>query len=175
MAGLAVRIVTVGNTVIPNLSISPEDDPELRETLKRCSPATYYAVCKFRATGDPEDLRPIVLGVVERFVDRDRRALLQGSAEASTSLRLREDLGLDSLTMMEIIMLAEEVLQFTISNEELSRLCTLGEVQRFIIEKVTAPNPGSPSQPATPASTLDSTYADPPEAKVAAPVSSMGR
>ncbi|MSU48147.1 MAG: acyl carrier protein [Opitutus sp.] len=133
----------------------PEDDPVLREALKRCSPATYYAACKFRAGGDLENLRTVVLGVVERFVDRDRRTLLQGPPAVTTTLRLREDLGLDSLTMMEIIMLAEEVLQFTISNEELTRLCTLGEVQRFIVGKVAAPAPLASAQKESPIEVWD--------------------
>jgi len=129
----------------------PEDDPVLRETLKRCSPATYYAACKFRASGDPDALRTVVLGVVERFADRDRRACLQGDPAGVAALHLREDLGLDSLTMMEVVMIAEEVLGITISNEELTRLRTLGAVQAFIVEKVA----GTPSAPARPGSATE--------------------
>lgn len=121
----------------------PEDDPVLRETLKRCSPATYYAACKFRASGDPDALRAVVLGVVERFTDRECRARLQGDAAAVAALGLREDLGLDSLTMMEVVMIAEDVLGITISNEELTRLRTLGAVQSFIVAKVARPLPAA--------------------------------
>lgn len=130
----------------------PEDDPVLRETLKRCSPATYYAACKFRANGDPDALRAVVLGVVERFADRERRPLLQADAATVGALRLREDLGLDSLTMMEVVMIAEDVLRITISNEELTRLRTLGAVQTFIVEKATGTLPA----PALPLSASDS-------------------
>lgn len=119
----------------------PEDDPVLRETLKRCSPATYYAACKFRASGDPDALRVVVLGVVERFTDRESRTRLQGDAATVAALSLREDLGLDSLTMMEVVMIAEDVLRITISNEELTRLHTLGAVQTFIVEKATGTLP----------------------------------
>ncbi len=125
----------------PNNTPAPDDDPALRETLKRCSPATYYAACKFRATRDPELLRAVVLGVVERFVERDLRGKLQGASEEVMALRLREDLGLDSLTMMEVVMIAEEVLPITISNEELTRLRTLGSVQQFIVDKVATGRP----------------------------------
>lgn len=115
---------------------APADDPALREALKRCSPATYYAACKFRASADPADLALVVHGVIERFTERDRRAQL---AASSASLRLREDLGLDSLTMMEVVMLAEEVLGISVNNEELVHLRTLGDVQAFIARKVAAP------------------------------------
>ena len=124
----------------------PEDDPVLRETLKRCSPATYYAACKFRANGDPDALRAVVLGVVERFADRERRTSLQGDPATVAALHLSEDLGLDSLTMMEVVMIAEDVLRITISNEELTRLRTIGAVQTFLLEKAT----GTPPAPARP-------------------------
>jgi acyl carrier protein len=112
------------------------DDPELREALKRCSPATYFAACKFRQTGDHEHLAAIIAGVVERYVERDLRAKVQ---TGDTTLRLREDLGLDSLTMMEIVMLAEEVLRISISNEELTHLRTLADVQGFFHAKLREP------------------------------------
>jgi acyl carrier protein len=108
------------------------DDPELREALKRCSPATYFAACKFRQTGDTTHLPAIIAGVVERYVERDLRVKLR---EGDT-LRLREDLGLDSLTMMEIVMLAEEVLRISISNEELTHLKTLADVGQFFASKL---------------------------------------
>lgn len=111
---------------------TPADDPALREALKRCSPATYYAACKFRTHGRSEDLRAVVLGVVERFVERDLRPKLTVQAD---SLRLSEDLGIDSLTMMEIVMLAEEVLPVSMSNEELAKLRTLGDVHAFMLAK----------------------------------------
>ena len=122
-----------------NQDPAPSDDPVLREALKRCSPATYYAACKFRVSRHPDDLRAVVLGVVERFVERDLRAKLSAPDDALRALRMSQDLGLDSLTMMEIVMIAEEVLPITISNEELTRLATLGQVLDFIATKVTAP------------------------------------
>ena len=113
----------------------PEDDPALRDALKRCSPATYYAACKFKSFGHSEDLRTVVLGVIERFVERELRPKL---ADASETLRLREDLGLDSLTMMEVVMVAEEVVRISVSNEELTQLRTLGDVQAFMLAKTSA-------------------------------------
>jgi len=109
------------------------DDPQLREALKRCSPDTYFAACKFRQTGDPVQLAVIITGVVERFVERELRPKLR---TGDTALRLREDLALDSLTMMEIVMLAEEILRITISNEELTSLRTLADVHGFFEAKL---------------------------------------
>jgi acyl carrier protein len=116
--------------------ISPAEDAQLREALKRCSPCTYYAAYQFRLTGDPARLPAIVVGVIERYVEPALRAKLR---EPSDGLRLAEDLAIDSLTLMEIVLLAEEVLPLSIANEELRHLRTLGEVQRFVAEKVSAP------------------------------------
>ena len=127
----------------PHLNPSPEDDPALREALKRCSPATYYAACKFKTFRRTEDLRVVVSGVVERFVERELRSKF---AHADDTLRLREDLGLDSLTMMEVVMIAEEVLQITVSNEELTHLRTLADVQSFILAKTVSASPNAPSK-----------------------------
>lgn len=123
------------------------EDPVLRETLKRCSPATYRAACQFRATGDRASLHTLISGVIERFVDRDLRDKLAVPAEAAPALRLREDLGLDSLTMMEVVMIAEEVLCITISYEELARLRNLGEVHDFIAGKLEQAEPGGATAP----------------------------
>jgi acyl carrier protein len=114
---------------LPGKLFTPEDEAALRESLKRCSPSTFEAAVQFRKTGNPDHVPAIVIGVIERFVEPDLRAKLK---EPDDDLRLREDLGIDSLTMMEIVMLAEDVFQMSINNEELCGLRTLGDVRRFI-------------------------------------------
>lgn len=112
---------------------SAEDEANLRESLKRCSPSTFEAACQFRKTGNLQHLPVIVSGVIERYVENNLRPKLK---EPSDNLRLAEDLGIDSLTMMEIVMLAEDALQITINNEELRGLRTLGEVRQFLQGKL---------------------------------------
>jgi acyl carrier protein len=110
-----------------------EDDAHLREALKRCSAPTYHAAREFRRTGRIDHLPVIVHGVVERYVDREFRGKMR---TPSNELRLAEDLGLDSLSMMEIVMLAEDILRISIDNDELRQLRTLGDVVRFIERKL---------------------------------------
>ena len=112
---------------------SPEDEVALREALKRCSPSTYEAAVQFRKTGNPEHLPAVVIGVVERYVEPELRIKLKDAAD---DLRMIEDLGIDSLTMMEIVILVEDVLHMTINNEELRNLRTVGDVKAFIDCKV---------------------------------------
>ncbi len=112
---------------------TPEDETALRESMRRCAPSSFEAAVQFRKTGNPEHLPAIVIGVIERFVEPDLRVKLK---DADDDLRLIEDLSIDSLTMMEIIILVEEVLQMTINNEELRNLRTVGDVKTFIDCKI---------------------------------------
>jgi 3-hydroxyacyl-[acyl-carrier-protein] dehydratase len=112
---------------------APEDEVALREALKRCSPSTFEAAVQYRKTGNPEHVPAVVIGVIERFVEPDLRIKLK---DADDDLRLIEDLGIDSLTMMEIVILVEDVLQMTINNDELRNLRMVGDVKTFIDCKI---------------------------------------
>jgi len=112
---------------------APEDETSLREALKRCSPSTFEASVQFLKTGNPEHVPAVVIGVIERFVEPDLRVKLK---DADDDLRLIEDLGIDSLTMMEIVILVEDVLQLSINNDELRNLRTVGDVKTFIDCKI---------------------------------------
>lgn len=114
-------------------TFTPEDETALRESLKRCSPSTFEAAVQFRKTGNPEHVPAVVIGVIERFVEPDLRTKLK---DADDDLRLIEDLGIDSLTMMEIVILVEDILQLSINNDELRNLRTVGDVKMFIDCKI---------------------------------------
>ena len=110
-----------------------EDEAALRDALKRCSPSTFEAAVQYRKTGNAEHVPAVVIGVIERFVEPELRVKLK---DADDDLRLIEDLGIDSLTMMEIVILVEDVLQMTINNDELRNLRTVGDVKTFIDCKI---------------------------------------
>ena len=130
----SASLPTLGSSNLPApRTFSPEDEAQLREALKRCPPATLAAACAFRRTGDLSQVPAIVLGIIERYVESGLRSRLQQPAE---SLRLVEDLGIDSLTMMEIVILAEDVLQVTVNNDELRGLVTLADVRQFLACKL---------------------------------------
>src|ERR1043165_6598999 len=114
-------------------TFGPEDEAALRESLKRCSPSTFEAAVQYRKTGNAEHVPAVVIGVIERFVEPDLRVKLK---DADDDLRLIEDLGIDSLTMMEIVILVEDVLQMSINNDELRNLRTVGDVKTFIDCKI---------------------------------------
>ena len=125
--------VTSKPSPTPLKPFAPEDEAALREALKRCSPSTFEAAVQFRKTGNPEHVPAVVIGVIERFVEPDLRMKLK---DADDDLRLIEDLGIDSLTMMEIVILVEDVLTMSINNDELRNLRTVGDVKTFIDCKI---------------------------------------
>jgi 3-hydroxyacyl-[acyl-carrier-protein] dehydratase len=130
--------------IAPPAGQTPEnDEAALRESLKRCTPATVEAALAFRATRDPAFVPAVVIGIVERFVEPDSRPKLKGDAD---EVRLIEDLGIDSLTMMEIVMLVEEVLQMQINNDELRNLRSVGDVKVFIDCKLRGVPPPAPAR-----------------------------
>jgi len=132
-------------TQTPNQSkaFTAEDESALRESLKRCSSAAVEAALQFRKTHDATHVPAVVIGVIERFVEPGLRPKLH---TADDDLRMVEDLGIDSLTMMEIVILVEDVLQMQINNEELRNLRTVGDVKTFIDCKARGLPPPKPTR-----------------------------
>jgi acyl carrier protein len=80
--------------------------------------------------------------------------------------RLREDLGLDSLAMIELLFKIEEHFDLEIPNEDLSRVTTVADVTAYVEEKL---GTGAAAPPAA------SVKATPPAATVPATVRSADR
>lgn len=114
--------------------LPPDEEAALRESLRRCSPNTIDAAIRYRQDGDISLIPVIVEGIAARFLEPEVRPKLETGDD---SLRIFEDLGIDSLTMVEIVILVEETLQISIDNEELKDLRTIGDVNKFIDSKVT--------------------------------------
>ena len=87
----------------------------------------------FQATGDVKLVPVVVLGIVERFLEPEMVDVLK---KGDDSVKFMEDLGLDSLTMFEAIMMVEESLGISIKNEELLDLRSVGDLKKFIQAKL---------------------------------------
>jgi 3-hydroxyacyl-[acyl-carrier-protein] dehydratase len=113
----------------PALPLPQDEEQKLRDSLKRCSAGTIEAAIQFRQTKNPDLANTIVIGILTRFLEPEQRSKLHGESD---HLRLMDDLGVDSLTMVEIVMLVEEVLDIHIENEELRNLRTIGDVKAYV-------------------------------------------
>ena len=120
-----------------------DQEAALRESLRRCSEQAVEAAIDYQQTSDPKYIPVIIIGIIERFVEPELRPRLAGDCD---ELRVIEDLGLDSLTMMEIVMLVEEVTQTKIENEELRGLVTIGDIKTFVDCRARGVQPPAPAK-----------------------------
>jgi len=113
-------------------------EEDLKELLKRCPAGTYEAALQFRKNKDVVQIEIIVMGIIDRHLEPDQREIL---AKSDDTLRMYEDLGMDSLTMLEVVMLVEQTLQVSIDNEELRDLRTVGDVKAYLNAKAMGVEP----------------------------------
>jgi len=74
-----------------------------------------------------------VHGVIARYVKAEEAGTL---SQRPDSTRLGEDLGIDSLTLLEIVMSIEEALDFRIEDADARNIRTLGDVRRYVDDRV---------------------------------------
>lgn len=104
------------------------NDKELAAALRHCPPTALEAARRFRRTRDAVHVPTILLGVLERYAGPEAAPVLRN---AHDDLRLTEDLGVDSLSRLELALLLEEVLQISLPEEQLRAVRTLGDVRRL--------------------------------------------
>lgn len=114
-------------------NFTAEQEASLREALKRCSAETVENAVAFRKTGNKALLDGVVIGIIERYTEPEKRELLH---KGDDSIDMVKDLELDSLTMVEIVLCVEDALAVTIDNEDVQRLHTLGDIKAYIAKKV---------------------------------------
>jgi acyl carrier protein len=110
-------------------TLTAEDEASLGHILKRCSAATREAAREFRRTDDPRHVPVIIDGIIEQQVEPDLREWLRHQGDG---LLLREHLRIDSLAMMEMMVVVEDVLQIPVNNEDLRDLRTVADLKEFI-------------------------------------------
>lgn len=108
---------------------------DLQENLKHCPEGTLEALLDFRATGNADSLLTFVKGAMIRHLDLEQAAALEAATPDS---KLIDDVGIDSLTLTEIVIMIEECLAISIPNEDLMKLETLGSLQDYLKERATA-------------------------------------
>lgn len=118
---------------------------ELKETLKHCPEGTLEALLDFRATANAGSLMKFVKGAMIRHLDLEQAAALEAATPES---KLIDEVGIDSLTLTEIVIMIEECLELSIPNEDLMKLETLGALNAYLEEKA-----AGQCKPATPETT----------------------
>jgi acyl carrier protein len=126
-----------------SVTLTENDVADLKEGLRRCSPETIAAAIRYREHADLDAIPTIVFGILDRYQPATAAVKL---SQANENTRLIEDIGLDSLTLLEIVLSIEEVLKLRIENEELREIRTLGQLNKFLHDKITGATIETPAK-----------------------------
>ena len=103
------------------------------ENLTGFPPAVVEAYLAFAGNGDLARLDDVVLGVLQFYLAKPPAAPL---ATLPGSTRLIEDLGCDSLTMIDVLFLSEALLDIKLADDELTRIATLDELREHFRQRM---------------------------------------
>ena len=120
---------------------TPAAPPTAAEALLRHFPdPVRQAYVRLRDTGDPAAADTLVLAIVADHMPHKNIPL-------SDPQELIADLGFDSVAIREVVFFLEDLLQVSVTNAEILRVRTIGDLRAFVRAKFAA-------QAAAPASAL---------------------
>ena len=106
----------------------------VQENLTGFPPAVVDAYLAFADTGDLARLDEVVLGVLQFYLAKPPAVPLTAMPG---STRLVADLGCDSLTMIDVLFLAETLLGIKLADDELTRIETLDQLRVHFRGRIT--------------------------------------
>ncbi len=113
--------------------ITDDDLKNLEEVLKRCPAGTLEGLLRYRQAGEVEGFRVFLTGCIKRHTDDEFHGLLDSGR---SDLSFIDDIGIDSMTMMEIVMMIEECLNIKIENKDLMEIRTMGDLDAYVQKTV---------------------------------------
>jgi len=117
---------------------------EAAQTLGRHFPEDVQrAYARFAATRVPADADIVVLAIM---LDHLPDKKLRPAGTPADTLGLVTDLGFDSVAITEMVFFLEDLFQVRISNDEILRVRTVGDLRSFVRQKL-ADQPPAESAP----------------------------
>ena len=110
-----------------------EQADQIRRSFRRCREGTVDAIIELQRTGNLDLIPTIVRGVVWRYVSKDVQPLV----DQATEDQLLSSLGIDSLTMMEVVLDVQDALDLVIEDSDLRHMRTIGDVIGFLRQRYT--------------------------------------
>jgi len=114
---------------------STEAPQRIRETLVGFPPRITAAYLAFAKNGEPADLDVVVLGVLQSCLAKKPKVSID---TLPGSTRLADDLGCDSLTMLEAVFMVENLFAIDIDDRDLVRLKTIDDLRDLLRQLVLA-------------------------------------
>ena len=111
-----------------------EAQKNVRESLDGFPPRITAAYLAFAETGDPASLDLVAMGVLQFYLAKKPGKPLD---ELPGSTRLVDDLGCDSLTMMDTVFMVETLFNIKIEDDELPKIATLDDLRAQLRRRVT--------------------------------------
>jgi acyl carrier protein len=108
--------------------------PVPEELLKHFPARIRDCYQNYVATGDPAAADEVVLAIVKDHVPAKKAH--QIPAELTDTSTLMGDLGIDSVSIADALFVLEDVFNVSISNKELVRLRTVGDLRAFVRTKL---------------------------------------
>lgn len=105
---------------------------EIRSELVGFPAMTVEAALRFRETRLASDLDTVIVGTIALYDPKSCKPF----DVLSPDTRLREELGLDSLTLIEMAFKFDEMLGIAIESREVEQIKTLGELRDFLSAKL---------------------------------------
>ncbi len=96
-------------------------------------PEVQEAFRRFQSSRSPDDAHIVVLAIVMDHAPAPAAAM---DATDTDPLNLIKDLGFDSVTIAEVVFFIEDLFGIRISNQEILRLHTIGDLRAFVREKL---------------------------------------
>jgi acyl carrier protein len=116
-----------------------EQIEQIRHNFRRCREGTVDAIIDLQRTKDPKFIPTIVRGIVWRYVRQEAQAIVD-QATAETPLA---SLGIDSLTMMEVVLDVQDALDLVIEDADLKQMRTIGDVIAFLQQRFAELHPAA--------------------------------
>jgi acyl carrier protein len=103
-----------------------------KPALAKFPSAVLDAYERYRLTGDAGAVQEVVQAAVEDYAPPDSTA----AQPLSDTARLIEDLGYDSVAVAELVFFLEDVFEVTISNDDILKVRTLGELRACVAQRL---------------------------------------
>ena len=112
--------------------------PTVATLLRHFPEEVRQAYVRLRDCGDPVAADTLVLAIVADHMPRP-------DAEICDAASLTKDLGFDSVAIAEMVFFIEDLLEVNVTNAEITRVGTVGEMRAFVRTKLAQQKAAAPT------------------------------